>query len=150
MIGKLCRNTLWNDRIISAAITKMFKSSELEIKRIAAGKVEWKKGQKMDWNNSSLFNRRLVKPAVEILGLDHIYDHMRILLPHQMNDIIHFIGGNHCVEQIHFAVAVASHSVHTGYCLLYTSPPDISIIPMLSTNKAFLFILSSPLTPGLI
>ena len=30
----------FNDRIISAAITKMFKSSELEIKRIAAGKVE--------------------------------------------------------------------------------------------------------------
>lgn len=64
---------------------------------------------------TALFNRRLIKPAIKVLCLNHIHNHMRILFPHQVDDIIHLIGGYHGVQQVHFPVAVASHGVHAGY-----------------------------------
>ena len=66
---------------------------------------------------AALFNRRLIKPTIKVLCLNHIHNHMRILFPHQVDDIIHLIGGYHGVQQVHFPVAVASYGVHAGYTI---------------------------------
>ena len=42
---------------------------------------------------------------------------MGILLPHEMHNVVHLIGGHHGVKQIHFLVTVTSHRVHTGYAV---------------------------------
>ena len=64
-----------------------------------------------------LFNRRLIKSAVKVFRFNHIDNDMGILLPHEMHNVVHLIGGHHGVKQIHFLVTVTSHRVHTGYAV---------------------------------
>ena len=75
------------------------------------------RAEQQHYATAVLINRRLIKSAVKVFRFNHIDNDMGILLPHEMHNVVHLIGGHHGVKQIHFLVTVTSHRVHTGYAV---------------------------------
>ena len=70
-----------------------------------------------------LLHGSTVKAAVELLGPEHIDDHMLIHLMKQGDDIRHLVGRHHGVKQVHVFFTVSAHGIHTGYAV----PEDLYI-----------------------
>ena len=63
-----------------------------------------------------LLHGSTVKAAVELLGPEHIDDHMLIHLMKQGDDIRHLVGRHHGVKQVHVFLLYPP-CIHTGYAV---------------------------------
>src|SRR5699024_8119032 len=66
-----------------------------------------------------------VKFPHKLLCFQHIDDHMRVCIVHNMDRVIYLVGGNHGIEKVHLFLAVSADCLHTGNPM--AAMPDIGL-----------------------